>query len=138
MNLPLKEILRDSEIRRVRKQLATLTRGKKLTDQQKTDLLQQLVTETRRAIVSRKENQKFQVGKFDFPIPRGFGINVRNLPLKEILKDSEIRQVRKQLAKLTRGKKLTDQQKTDLLQQLVTETLTQRSTLAPARSAGEP
>jgi hypothetical protein len=61
-----------------------------------------------------------------------------NLPLKEILRDSEIRRVRKQLATLTRGKKLTDQQKTDLLQQLVTETLTQRSTLAPARSAGEP
>ncbi len=50
MNVPLKEILRDSEIRKVRKQLAKLSSqarkaGTPLTEQQKTDLLRQLVAE---------------------------------------------------------------------------------------------
>jgi hypothetical protein len=49
-----------------------------------------------------------------------------NIPIKEILRDSEIREVRKQLAKLTRGKHLTDRQKRDLLQQLVSEKIAGR------------
>ncbi len=49
-----------------------------------------------------------------------------NIPLKEILRDSEIRQVRKQLAKLASqarkaGTPLTELEKTNLLQQLVAE-----------------
>ncbi len=50
MNVQLKEILRESEIRSVRKQLAKLAsqarrRGQPLTEQQKADLLQELVAE---------------------------------------------------------------------------------------------
>ncbi len=55
-----------------------------------------------------------------------------NVQLKEILRDSEIRQVRKQLAKLAtrarrKGSPLTERQKTDLLRQLVADKLSEKA-----------
>lgn len=69
------------------------------------------------------------------PIIMGFfgtwnqaGSNRMNVQIEAILRDSEIRSVRKQLAKLAgqarrRGQPFTEQQKADLLQQLVTDRL---------------